>query len=375
MFLQPVAVDGNFWAKTMDLNSLTELLGEKTTITLTGLVIGLLFGVCAQRSRFCMRSAVVEFWNRQGTGKLAVWLFAFSAAIVATQLFISQSWLDVSQARQLSAQGSLSGALIGGLLFGIGMILARGCSSRMLVLAANGNLRALLTGLIFAVTAQASLNGLLSPVRTWLSSLWTIEGGAARDLLATFHLGHFGGFLFGVVWLASAIHFAQRARLDRREWLGGIGVGVVIALAWLLTFQIGTQSFDIIPVQSLSFTGPSANVLMLALSPPGQPWNFDIGLVPGVVLGSFLAALWGKELKLEGFKDGHSMRRYIAGAVCMGFGGMLAGGCAVGAGVSGASVFALTAWLALIGMWLGAGLANYWVDRPQNLEENAAWPA
>jgi len=56
----------------------------------------------------------------------------------------------------------------------------------------------------------------------------------------------------------------------------------------------------------------------------------------------------------------------------MGFGGMLAGGCAVGAGVSGASVFALTAWLALIGMWLGAGLTNYWVDRPQKLEEKAA---
>ena len=66
------------------------------------------------------------------------------------------------------------------------------------------------------------------------------------------------------------------------------------------------------------------------------------------------------------------MRRYIVGAICMGFGGMLAGGCAVGAGVSGASVFALTAWLALIGMWLGAGLTNYWVDRPQKLEENAA---
>lgn len=235
----------------MDLNSLTELLGEKTTITLTCLVIGLLFGVCAQRSRFCMRSA----------------------AIVATQLFISRGWLDVSQPRQLSTQGSLSDALIGGLLFGIGMILARGCSSRMLVLAANGNLRALLTGLVFAVTARASLNGLLSPVRAWLAGLWTIEGGATRDLLATFHLGHRGGFLFGLVWLASAIHFAQRARLGRRESLGGIGVGVMIAFAWLLTFQIGTHSFDIIPVQSLSFTGPSANVLMLALSPPGQPWN------------------------------------------------------------------------------------------------------
>ncbi len=356
----------------MDLNSLPELLGEKTTIALAGLVVGLLFGICAQRSRFCLRSAVVEFWNRQGSAKLAIWLFAFSSAIVATQFFITQGWLDVGQARQLSATGSLSGALVGGLLFGIGMILARGCASRMLVLAATGNLRALLTGLIFAVTAQAALNGVLSPVRTWLSGLWTIEGGGARDLLATFHLGHYGGLVFGFVWLATAIHFAQRARLGRREWLGAIGVGVTIAVAWLLTFRIGSQSFEIIPVQSLSFTGPSANVLMLVLSPPGQPWNFDIGLVPGVVLGSFLAGLWGKELKLEGFKDGHSMRRYIVGALCMGFGGMLAGGCAVGAGVSGASVFALTAWLALIGMWVGAGLTDRWVDRPQRVEERPA---
>ena len=139
----------------------------------------------------------------------------------------------------------------------------------------------------------------------------------------------------------------------------------MIALAWMTTFRIGSQSFDIVPVQSLSFTGPSADVLMLVLSPPGQPWDFDIGLVPGVVLGSFIAALWGRELKLEGFKDGHSMRRYIAGAVCMGFGGMLAGGCAVGAGISGAAIFALTAWLALIGMWLGGGLTNWLVDRPR----------
>ena len=58
----------------MDLNSLPELLGEKTTIALAGLVVGLLFGICAQRSRFCLRSAVVEFWNQQGSAKLAVWL-------------------------------------------------------------------------------------------------------------------------------------------------------------------------------------------------------------------------------------------------------------------------------------------------------------
>ncbi len=348
----------------MELTSLIESLGEKTAVTLAGLTVGLFFGIFAQRSRFCLRSAVVEFANRNGCSKLAVWLFAFSAALIATQFFITQGWLDVSQARQLATKGSLSGALVGGLLFGIGMILARGCSSRMLVLAANGNLRALLAGLIFAVAAQASLNGLLSPLRTWISSWLTIDGGTARDLLAVLHLGHIGGLLFGLVWLAAAIHFARRAHLARREWLGGAGVGLMVALAWLVTYQVGSQSFEIIPVQSLSFTGPSADMLMLVLSPPGQPWDFNIGLVPGVVFGSFLAALWGKELKLEGFKDGHSMRRYMAGAVCMGFGGMLAGGCAVGAGVSGAAIFALTAWISLIGMWIGAGLADRLIDRP-----------
>ena len=355
----------------MNLESLIEFFGEKTSIALAGLLIGIFFGIFAQRSKFCMRSAVVEFWNRQGTAKLAVWLFAFSAAVIGTQLCITLGWLDVSQARQLAAAGSLSGAMLGGLLFGIGMILARGCSSRMLVLAANGNLRALLTGLIFAVAAQASLNGLLSPLRTWLSGLWTIEGGTGRDLLASTHLGHSGGIVFGLVWLAAAIVFARRAGISRREWLCGSGVGLSIALAWLTTHLIGSQSFEIVPVQSLSFTGPSADMLMLVLSPPGQPWDFDIGLVPGVVLGSFLAALWGGELKLEGFQDGRSMRRYIAGAICMGFGGMLAGGCAVGAGVSGAAIFALTAWLALAGMWLGGGLANALIDRPQQREKMA----
>ncbi len=346
----------------MGFDALQESYGEKALITAAGLLIGLLFGIFAQRSRFCLRSAVVEFFSRQGYTKLAIWLFAFSCAIIATQGFIASGWLEVSQARQLSARGSISGALIGGLLFGIGMILARGCSSRMLVLAANGNLRALLTGLIFAVTAQASLNGVLSPLRTWFSSWWTIEG-SARDLLSTAHVGHIGGILFGLVWFAAAIIFARKTQLTAREWIGGIGVGLMVSLAWLATFTIGSNAFEVIPVQSLSFTGPSADVLMLVLSPPGQPWDFDIGLVPGVVLGSFLAALWGKELKLEGFKDGHSMRRYMVGAVCMGFGGMLAGGCAVGAGVSGASVFALTAWVTLIGMWAGAGLADALFDR------------
>jgi len=113
----------------------------------------------------------------------------------------------------------------------------------------------------------------------------------------------------------------------------------------------------------MSFSGPSADVLMFVLSPPGEALDFDIGLVPGVFLGSFLAAWAAGELKLEGFQGGHAMRRYVAGAIMMGFGAMLAGGCAVGAGITGGSIFAVTAWVALVGIWASAGITDYLVDR------------
>ena len=50
----------------------------------------------------------------------------------------------------------------------------------------------------------------------------------------------------------------------------------------------------------------------------------------------------------------HAAERYLAGAVLMGFGAMLAGGCAVGAGVSGGAVASTTALLAVFAMWIGA---------------------
>ncbi|MBS0338815.1 MAG: YeeE/YedE family protein [Proteobacteria bacterium] len=349
----------------MDLTELIERIGERHVTALGGLAIGLLFGIFAQRSRFCLRSAVMEFARGTPGEKLVVWLLTFSAALIATQALIIAGALDVSTARQLAARGSMSGAIIGGCLFGAGMILARGCVSRLLVLSAGGNLRALLSGLVMAVTAQASLSGILSPLRNEISGWWTVEGGA-RDLLPAFGVGHGAGLAFGLVWLAAGLAFAFRQERVR-PWavFGGLAVGTTIALGWWFTYQVSAQtlSAQAVPVQSLTFSGPSADILMLVLSPPGRPFDFNIGLVPGVFLGSFIAALLAKELLLEGFKDGQSMRRYIIGAVLMGFGSMLAGGCAVGAGITGASVFAVTAWATLFSMWVTAALVDWLVDR------------
>jgi uncharacterized membrane protein YedE/YeeE len=156
--------------------------------------------------------------------------------------------------------------------------------------------------------------------------------------------------------------------------IGATAVGAMVALAWLATYQVSRHAFDVIPIQSLSFTGPSSDVLMLVLSPPGQPLKFDLGLVPGVFLGSFIAAALFGELKLEGFQGGQSMRRYIVGALLMGFGGMLAGGCAVGAGLSGAAVFTVTAWVTLSTMWAGAALTDALVDRRAEGSSTTAQP-
>jgi uncharacterized membrane protein YedE/YeeE len=137
-----------------------------------------------------------------------------------------------------------------------------------------------------------------------------------------------------------------------------------------MTYQVSRAVFElVVPVQALSFTGPAADTLMLVLSPPGQPLKFDLGLVPGVAVGSFLSALLWRELKLEGFQGGQAMRRYIIGALLMGFGGMLAGGCAVGAGISGASVFTLTSWVTLSTLWGAAMLTDRWIDQPNETSE------
>ena len=342
----------------MDWTGWIERFGEPTVLAVGGLLTGLAFGFFAQRSKFCLRAAVIEFWHGKFGEKLAVWLLAFSTAVVGVQLMVLLGGLDLSSARQLAARGSLSGALIGGLIFGVGMVMTRGCASRLLVLSANGNLRALLSGLVFAVTAQAALGGILAPWREALSALWTVDGGDSRNLLALTGVGPWGGMAFGLLWLAAALYFAVRSGWGFWKWFGGLGTGLMVALAWAGTYQVMSHSFEVVQIQGLTFSGPSAEWLMRVLSNPGEPWNFDLGLMPGVFIGSLIGALVGRDWKLEGFGGGYTMPRYIVGAVLMGFGSMLAGGCAVGAGMTGGAIFAVTAWVTLVGMWIGGGVAD-----------------
>ncbi|MFM7005017.1 MAG: YeeE/YedE family protein, partial [Limnohabitans sp.] len=66
------------------LNEVIELYGEGTVLAIGGAIIGVLFGFFAQRSKFCLRAAVIDFWHGHFKDKLSIWLLAFSAAVIAT---------------------------------------------------------------------------------------------------------------------------------------------------------------------------------------------------------------------------------------------------------------------------------------------------
>jgi len=343
----------------MNLANWLETSGDSNVLMWAGALAGFLFGFAAQRTQFCTRAAVVECCEGQAGERFSVWWLAFGACMVSVQGLVLGGWLEPADSRFMDSVGSISGALLGGLLFGAGMVLTRGCASRLLILSAQGNLRALLTGLVFAITVQASISGWLAPIRQALAAWWRVDGGPSRDLLHITGAGATGGMVVALLALATGIYFFFKTHPHR--WglaLGAVGVGLSVAMGWGFTQAIANESFEVVPIQSLSFSSASAEMLMRVLSSSSSPTpGFDAGLLPAAFLGSMLGAFVGGDFKLEGFKTENKLPPYLVGAVLMGLGAVLAGGCTVGAGLTGGAVFALTAWLTLIAIWLGASLA------------------
>ncbi|MEZ5535485.1 MAG: YeeE/YedE family protein [Thiolinea sp.] len=344
----------------MNIETLLETLSTGEISVITGLIVGLVFGVFAQQSRFCLRAACVEIWRGKAGVKVSIWLLAFGAALLSTQLFIEGGVIDTGSIRQLNTTGSMSGAIIGGLMFGAGMVLAGGCASRILVLSATGNMRTLVAGLVITIVAQASLRGVLSPAREELSALWLVDSHSRGF---SHLLPQYGGVVLGAIFLVAAFWLVRKHQTSKWWAFAAVATGLSVTLGWVLTSWHAANSFDIIPVKSVSFTGSSADTLMGLINQPYIPMSFDIGLIPGVFLGSMFAAIVTREFKWQQFTLETGQARFLIGACLMGFGGMLAGGCAVGAGVTGGVVLAITAWVTLFCMWLSAGITDWIIDR------------
>lgn len=318
---------------------------------LFGLALGLVFGIAAQITRFCLRRAVASDSTDRGQAG-AVWLTALATALISYQVLEYLGLVALADHRFLSSDIPVVAILLGGLAFGFGMVLTRGCVSRLTVLGATGNLRALSVLIVFAIVAHSMLKGILSPVRTYLGSFSIdapISSLADAPFLAAIGIG-------AVLFMAAAL-----IKTSKPSWISvllGAVIGLVPVLGWMGTSVLLFDEFDPLPIQSAAFTLPWSDTLFWTIASTAIPAGFGTGLIGGVLVGSFASALVRGELSMVGFENPAQIGRYASGAALMGIGGVLAGGCTVGAGLSGAATLSIAALLALASIAVGGFVAS-----------------
>ena len=346
-----------------------DALEPRTAMLLAALAIGAAFGVTARLTAFCFRSAVLELLARRIGFQAVAWAFALAFAVTATQVLSFTGTVDVSESIYLSSSLPWLTLALGGVLFGIGMILARGCGARHMVLVAGGNLRSAIVLSVLGIVAYMTLRGILAVPRTSLEAVGTLDiatlGLASQSLADLIGNGGITGLLIAAIFMVGAfvVAFKSGAKAPRVAALTGVVVGLLIAAGWYASGVIGYDEFEPVRAQSLTFTAPVGNAIQFLMTYTGASADFGIVAVGGVVIGAPIVALVRGEWHLEAFETPHQLLRYVGGGALMGFGGVLALGCTVGAGLSGVSTLSIGSILAISSIFAGALLGDLLVRR------------
>ncbi|MBW1858553.1 MAG: YeeE/YedE family protein [Deltaproteobacteria bacterium] len=146
--------------------------------------------------------------------------------------------------------------------------------------------------------------------------------------------------------------------------LGGLGVGLLGLLFYFISpFWSSTGKPEVISVggflaNTLAWGEKAVLTANHLLS--GIPPIFRF-LILGIVLGSFIDALWSRQLTWKGFKAQKILKDDlpydVGGGVLIGFGVLLANGCVIKHLLSGVPGLDVASFVAvggiIIGMWLG----------------------
>jgi uncharacterized protein len=354
-------------------------------------LFGLAFGFVLQRSRFCFASAFRDLFL---LGDARVMKGIIAGLAVATAGF------TVLMARLLPEVGFGSvpiGAtvlplgihtLLGGSLFGIGMVLAGGCTSGSLYRAGEGYVGSM-------VALLAIMLGLEISSHTWN---WWWETHISRAPLIWFpeRFGYLGGTMLTFAGLllaflvvswwefraavmlssksdevhAASSFGAQLRTLGHRVFVKGWPVivgGVALATLnvflytyrhpWGVVAGLGIWADKLastIHLEAGELVG--RNTLAGCAFEPGVA--DALGHMPlhnlGVIAGAFIAASLASEFKLRIPKQPLRYVQSITGGVLMGYGAGLALGCTVGAFFSAIPSLALNGWVFAGALALGA---------------------
>jgi uncharacterized membrane protein YedE/YeeE len=364
------------------------LPGLTATVLWATFALTVLFGFVAQRTNFCTMGAVADIANFGDWTRMRQWLLAIGVAIVATSALAATGQIDPGKSLYATPRFTLLGYVVGGLLFGFGMVLAGGCGSKTLVRVGGGSLKALVVFIVLGLTAYITLRGALGvfrvnviePLGTRLVTTQDLPTlAAAATGLAKPALQWTLGLLIGGALIAFAL-----VRRDFRHWenlLAGFVIGGVIAAIWFVSGHLGhlTEHPETLEetflatnsgrMESLSFVAPMAYVLdwLMFFSDKSKVLTLGVVAVFGVVTGAAASALLTRTFRWEGFGNTEDTANHLVGAVLMGFGGVTAMGCTVGQGLSGVSLLAAGSFIAIGAIIVGALLAlryqNWRIER------------
>ncbi len=341
-------------------------------LALAGGCLGLATGWLIERTHFCTMGAISDAYLFGSWRRLRTWCLAVATALLLTQFLAASGIVPLAETFYLAPRLEPLGRFVGGVAFGIGMVLAGGCASRNLVRLGGGSLKALVVVLVLGLAAFATLAGLL----VWPAELlrqamvWTVDQPtqslgavlAVTGLVAR----PVADLALGLAIAAVLLWFVLIDARFRRSWpdLGlGLGLGLLVALGFLLTGRLLADPFEPLPVVSLAYVAPTARAMLWTMTGNGLWPGFGAALVLGTIAGAALSASLGGRFRIETFRSGEDMVRHVSGGVLMGFGGILALGCTVGQGMTGLATLAVGSFIAVAGIVTGALLALRRLER------------
>ncbi|MGE0627488.1 MAG: YeeE/YedE family protein [Hyphomicrobiaceae bacterium] len=341
-----------------------------TVLAIGGLIIGLAFGYIVMRTNFCTMGSISDIASFGDYRRFRAWLLAAATAIAGTQLAAAAGAVDLGKSMYLGANLNVVGHIVGGLMFGYGMVFAGGCASRNLARIGAGDLRSLLTLIVMGLAAYMTIGGLLGPLRAWAEqatnlslaaigastqSIGSIVGAALNTSAAAVNA------VAAVLIVAGVVAYCvmdKSFRTSPPHIAAGIGIGLCAAAGWMLT-GLGYDEIAARPVApiSLTFVRPTGDAIeWLERFTAGMMPGFGVATVFGAILGSFIAARAMGRFRLTTFSDVSDTKRNLFGGMLMGIGGVLGLGCTIGQGITGVSTLALGSFITFAAIVAGGFL-------------------
>lgn len=312
-----------------------------------GLPIGLLFGYALQRGGFCMNTAFRESLFTRDTRLLK----AYGIAIFM-QMALLAFLGGVLNINPVTPPVWWVAAPIGGFVFGVGMVLARGCTSGNFYRLGEGLIGAYVVVITFIIGIAIADKGILEGWRVW-SQGYTLPVPGQLDAWLGVHPGWFAlvlGLVLVGTWRNTPHGSPFSGRWDWRE--AGLVIGLIASAAWVASAITGRH-------YGLSIIQPTQAMGKVLFNGDFSAINWSFYVLLALPLGAAFGARKSGQFEWR-LPYPTRILQQMLGGLLMGVGGVVAGGCNIGHGLTGVAALSITSLLAtgfvVLGCWAGVYL-------------------